>query len=199
MKRQIMAEKEAAVHQCERRLGEVRQEDERRRLNLQDEHGNKMKECTSLHKQYEQQQSERIKLAAQQDILVAQLSELTKEIARLNEEIKQKDATIVERGMTIEKVKKENQELEKFHQVLNHQENVLHNQMDPLDRQIERETRDIAALDQCLEAANKRTSDQNDLIANMQHLLQSVIEHERRQSSRLNIARSLRTGKVRPA
>jgi septal ring factor EnvC (AmiA/AmiB activator) len=190
MQRQILAEKDAAVLQCERRLGEVRQDDERRRAALQDEHGNKMKECTSLQKQYEQQQSDRGRLADQQDALLAQLGELAKEIARLNDEIKQKDAMIMERGAKIEEVKKENQDLEKHHQVLNHHENVLHSQMDPLDRQIERVTREIGEMDRRLEAANKRTTDQNQLIASMQSLLGSVIEHERRQSERLNIART---------
>jgi hypothetical protein len=188
MKQQILTERETAIHQCEKRLGEIHQEDERTRTNLQDEHGNKKKECTSLQKQYEQQQLDRSKLSDQQDALQAQLNELSKEIARLNEDIKQKDATIVERGMKIEVVKKENQELEKYHQVLNHQENLLHNQMDPLDRQIERETRDISAMDHRLETAHKRTAEQNELIASMQHVLQSVIENERRQTANLNVA-----------
>jgi WD40 repeat protein len=190
MKRQIIAEKESAIQHCERRLRELQAEDERKRISLQDEHGNKIKECSTLQKLCDQQQIDRNKLADQSKKLQEQLNELNKEIARLNEEIKQKDATIVDRGMKIEHVKKENQELEKYHQVLNHQENVLHNQMDPLDKAIEQEVRDIAAMDIQLEAAHKRTADQNDLISQMQKTLQGVIAQERLQTRRLMIAQS---------
>jgi hypothetical protein len=78
----------------------------------------------------------------------------------------------------------ENQELEKHHQVLNHKENQLHNEMDPLDKTIEKEVREIAAMDTQLEAAHKKTTDQNDLISQMQQTLKTVIERERTQQRR---------------
>jgi hypothetical protein len=190
MKKQILAEREQAIAHCEKGLKETQLADEHSRTQLQDEHGNKTKECSTLQKQYEQQQIERAKLSDQQDKLQVQLNTLQKEISNLNDEIKQKDATIVERGLKIESVKKENQELEKYHQVLNHQENMLHNQMDPLEREIEKEAREIAAMDGRLEAAHKQTTDRNDLISEMHQTLQSVIEHERAQCARLTRARS---------
>jgi WD40 repeat protein len=190
MQKQITAERDSAIAACEKRLREIQVENEQKRTHLQDEHLNKVKECSTLQKQYEQQQIERNRLTDQKDKLQAQLNDLNKEISRLNEEIKQKDATILERGIKIENVKKENQELEKYHQVLNHQENMLHGQMDPLDRKIEKETKDIAAMDGSLETAHRKTSDQNTLITEMQATLRSVIEQERRQDQRLTAARS---------
>jgi hypothetical protein len=190
MKAQIIAERDQAIANCEKKLREIQAENEQKRAHLQDEHGNKTKECSTLQKQYEQQQIERAKLTDQQDKLQVQLHELQKEISRLNEEIKQKDITIGERGLKIENVKKENQELEKYHQVLNHQENMLHNQMDPLEREIEKEVREIGAMDGRLEAAHKKTTDQNDLITEMHQTLRSVIEHERAQATRLTRART---------
>jgi predicted ribosome quality control (RQC) complex YloA/Tae2 family protein len=62
--------------------------------------------------------------------------------------------------------------------------------MDPLDRKIEKETKDIAAMDGLLEAAHRRTNDQNALTTEMQATLRSVIEQERRQDQRLVAARS---------
>ena len=190
MKKQIESEKETAISQCEKRLREIQQEDEKAKTTLQDEHGNKTKECSALQKTYEQQQIERNKLTEQKDKLQGQLNDLNKEISRLNEEIKQKDATIVERGLKIESVKKENQELEKYHQVLNHQENMLHNQMDPLDKKIEKESKDISAMDSQLEAAHKKATSQNEQIAEMQATLKRVIEQERLQTRRLMAAKS---------
>jgi hypothetical protein len=184
MQRQIETERDTAIAQTEKRLKDIQIENEKARTTLQDEHGNKTKECSTLQKQYEQQQIERNKLTDQKDKLQGQLNDLNKEISRLNEEIKQKDATIVERGIKIENVKKENQELEKHHQVLNHKENQLHNEMDPLDKTIEKEVREIAAMDTQLEAAHKKTTDQNDLISQMQQTLKTVIEKERTQQRR---------------
>jgi hypothetical protein len=54
-----------------KRLGELQQEDERTRIAAQDEHGSKMKDCTSFQKQYEQQLQRR-KLADHHDSLHAQ-------------------------------------------------------------------------------------------------------------------------------
>jgi hypothetical protein len=190
MKTQIIAERDQAIANCEKKLKEIQLENEAKRTHLQDEHGEHMKKCSTLQKQYEQQQIERAKLADEQDKLQIQLNELQKEISRLNEDIKQKDATIVERGIKIENVKRENQELEKYHQVLNHQENMLHNQMDPLEREIEKVSREIAAMDGRLEAAHRQTTERNDLISEMHSTLQSVIEHERLQCARLTRARS---------
>jgi WD40 repeat protein len=190
MRRQIAAERDAAVANCEKRLREIQTENEQKRLQLQDDYGNKMKECTKAHKQHEQQQIERAKLSDHTDSLQAQLTELQREISRLNEDIKQKDTTIVERGVKIENVKKENQELEKHHQVLNHKENVLHNRMDPLEKEIDEQTREIGAMDGQLETAHKKTTDQNDLITEMQQTLQTVIDEERAQMARLTRARS---------
>jgi hypothetical protein len=157
---------------------------------LQDELLNKIKECSALQKQFEQQQIERQRLSDEKEKLQGQLDEIVRDIARLNEEIKQKDATVLERGIRIENVKRQNQELEKYHQVLNHQENELHNQMDPLDRSISEETRAINAMDEDLEAAHKRTSDQSELITQMQRELQATIEGEREQTMALTRAKS---------
>jgi WD40 repeat protein len=190
MKKQILAEKSSAISTREKRLSEIANENEQRRLLLQDEHLNKVKECSTLQKQFEQQQVESQRLNDEKEKLQGQLKELIQDIARLNEEIKQKDATIVERGVKIENVKRQNQELEKYHQVLNHQENELHNQMDPLDRSIEEETRAINVMDGELQGAHKRTSDQNELIMQMQKELQATIAEERAQTTALTRART---------
>jgi hypothetical protein len=64
-KKQILTERAALIASSEKRLGEIQWENEQKRTHLQDEHGNKVKECSALQKQYEAQKIEQGKLADQ--------------------------------------------------------------------------------------------------------------------------------------
>lgn len=190
MKKQMLNEKEQAIKTTEKKLNEALKENAEQRLKLQDEHGQNAKDCAKLQKEYEAQQIEAGKLTEQNDKLQNQYQELSKEINRLREEVHQKEATINDRETKISNVKKENQELEKYHQVLTHQENMLRKQMGPLKDKIEQEEAEISGMDGQLEAAHKKTTDQNELIGELQKKLHQVIDAERTQTRRLMSAKS---------
>jgi hypothetical protein len=48
MKLQIIVERDVAIASTEKRFHEIQLENEQKRIHLQDEHGNKMKECSTL-------------------------------------------------------------------------------------------------------------------------------------------------------
>ena len=190
MKRQIQQERLTAVKDTETALDKLREENEKHHSELQDDLQSRSKDYSSFEKQIQHHKQEKEKYTALKNKLKQQLDNLNEENRAYEGQLQQLSEDITNKDTQINAVKKENQELDKYHNVLTHQENMLRQQSTPLDTQIDAIEKQISQMDGKLESAHKHTSEQNELIAEQQEKLKKVIETERRQTRKLQSARS---------
>jgi len=190
MKQEVVSENEKTIKDTANELKKKLDENEKKRIEYQDDLQAKMKKKTSIEKQIEQNNQEIKTLTEEVKEKNDQKDKLEKELAQLESQITQKTATNTEKDNKLAAVKKENHELNKHQQVLNSQEERLRLQFAPIQKELSEIEKSKNLMDGKLEMAHKQTQEQNEQIAEMQQRLKRVIESERQMTKRLMSSRS---------
>ena len=190
MKEQIEYEYEKTKRETEKRLKDRFDQEALELTKIQDSIQKEVKDQTNKQKLSKLIEQEMITLTEELKFKIDKSNELEKQIKQISIEISQRKTANDERDHRISDLKKENQDLNKHATVQSFQEEKLRQQFAPIQKELSEIEKQKNLMDSQLELAHKRTSEQNELISEMQQKLKEVIENERKMTKRLMSSKS---------